>query len=173
MTITVQTFLFVFSEIRWEVIVCFVDIGGTDDYHCLNFLVCVQWVVINSTNINKSNNHLSSYLTEHKRESLDSNGHQIHQYQQSKRWEVIVCFVDIGGIDDHHCLNFFFVFSELRWEVIVCFAEHQKESFHSKWSSIPSISTKQTITSYHNSLNTKNRWLFVLLILVELMTITV
>jgi hypothetical protein len=27
---------------------------------------------------------------------------------------VIVCFVDIGGIDDHYCLNFFFVFSELR-----------------------------------------------------------
>jgi hypothetical protein len=23
--------------------------------------------------------------------------------------EVIVCFVDIGGIDDHHCLNFLFV----------------------------------------------------------------
>jgi hypothetical protein len=33
---------------------------------------------------------------------------------------VIVCFVDIGVIDDHHCL-----------EVIVC----------------PTISTKQTITS--------------------------
>ena len=25
------------------------------------------------------------------------------------RWEVIVCFVDIGGIDDHHCLNFLYV----------------------------------------------------------------
>jgi hypothetical protein len=23
------------------------------------------------------------------------------------RWEVIVCFIDIGGIVDHHCLNFF------------------------------------------------------------------
>jgi hypothetical protein len=22
---------------------------------------------------------------------------------------VIVCFVDIGGIDDHHCLNFLFI----------------------------------------------------------------
>jgi hypothetical protein len=25
------------------------------------------------------------------------------------RWEVIVCFVDIGGIDDHQCLNFPFI----------------------------------------------------------------
>ena len=25
------------------------------------------------------------------------------------RWEAIVRFVDIGGIDDHHCLNFLFV----------------------------------------------------------------
>ena len=25
------------------------------------------------------------------------------------RWEVIVCFVDIGGIVDHHCLYFVFV----------------------------------------------------------------
>ena len=25
------------------------------------------------------------------------------------RWEVIVCFVDIGGIVDHHCLNFLFI----------------------------------------------------------------
>ena len=25
------------------------------------------------------------------------------------RWEVIVHFVDIGGIDDHHCLNFLFI----------------------------------------------------------------
>jgi hypothetical protein len=24
-------------------------------------------------------------------------------------WEVIVCFVDIGGIVDHHCLNFLFI----------------------------------------------------------------
>jgi hypothetical protein len=25
------------------------------------------------------------------------------------RWEVIVCFVYIGGIVDHHCLNFLFI----------------------------------------------------------------
>jgi hypothetical protein len=34
----------VFSELRWEVIVCFVDIGGIGDYYCLNFLSSVQWV---------------------------------------------------------------------------------------------------------------------------------
>jgi len=27
--------------------------------------------------------------------------------------EVIVCFVDIGGITDHHCLNFLFIFIQL------------------------------------------------------------
>jgi len=25
------------------------------------------------------------------------------------RWEVIVCFVDIGGIDNYHSLNFLFI----------------------------------------------------------------
>jgi hypothetical protein len=25
------------------------------------------------------------------------------------RWEVVICFVDIGGIDGHHCLTFFSV----------------------------------------------------------------
>ena len=33
-----------FSELRREVIVCFVDIGGIDDHYCLNFHFCVQWV---------------------------------------------------------------------------------------------------------------------------------
>jgi hypothetical protein len=40
-------------------------------------------MVINSTNINKTSNHISP------EESLN----------------VIVCFVDMGGIVDHHCLN--------------------------------------------------------------------
>jgi hypothetical protein len=61
-------------------------------------------MVINSTNINKTNNHLSP------KESLYSDGQQLHWHQQNKQsphtWEVIVCFVDIGGIDDHYCLNF-------------------------------------------------------------------
>ena len=42
-------------------------------------------MVINSTNINITNNHLSSLLTEHNKESLNSNGHQFHQYQHNKQ----------------------------------------------------------------------------------------
>ena len=38
---------FVFSELRREVVVCFVDIGGIDDYHCLNFLFIIQIQFIN------------------------------------------------------------------------------------------------------------------------------
>jgi hypothetical protein len=54
-------------------------------------------MVINSTNINKT-----------KQSPLNKDGHQCdHLYL-----EVIVCFVDIGGIDDHLCL-----------EVIVCFVD--------------------------------------------------
>jgi hypothetical protein len=64
------------------------------------------------------------------KESLKSDGHQFHQYHKKKshnldfqrhvqvsifvfsqlRWEVIVCFVDIGGFIDHHCLELLFVF---------------------------------------------------------------
>ena len=36
-------------------------------------------MVNNSTNINKTNNHLSP------KESLNSNGQQFHQYQQNKQ----------------------------------------------------------------------------------------
>ena len=25
------------------------------------------------------------------------------------RWEIIICFVDIGGVVDHHCLNILFI----------------------------------------------------------------
>jgi hypothetical protein len=31
------TTLHVFSELWWDVIVCFVDIGGIFDHHCLKF----------------------------------------------------------------------------------------------------------------------------------------
>jgi hypothetical protein len=37
------------------------------------------------------------------KESLSSDGQQFHQYQQNKRKFKLV---DIGGIVDHHCLNF-------------------------------------------------------------------
>jgi hypothetical protein len=53
-------------------------------------------------------------------------------------WEVIVCFVDIDGIVDHHCL-----------ERLVCFVYIGGIVGHHclRWSTIPPISTKQTITS--------------------------
>jgi hypothetical protein len=74
MTITVYVFFFVFSELRWEVIVCFVDIGGIDYHYCLSFLSCVQWVKMRG----------------HKKESLNSNGNQFHQYQQNKQSPLIL-----------------------------------------------------------------------------------
>jgi hypothetical protein len=53
-------------------------------------------MVNNSTNINNANNNLSP------QESLNSDGQQLTFF----RGEIIVYFVDIGGIVDHHCLNF-------------------------------------------------------------------
>jgi hypothetical protein len=47
-------------------------------------------MAINSTNINKTNNHLSSSLTEHKKENLNNDGHQFHQYQQNKHSPAIL-----------------------------------------------------------------------------------
>jgi hypothetical protein len=48
-------------------------------------------MVINCTNINKTNNHLSS------KESLNSDGHQFHQYQQNQQSPLtltsLACFV--------------------------------------------------------------------------------
>jgi hypothetical protein len=39
-----RTWVGVFSEWRWEVIVCFVDIGGIVDHHCINFLFTTQFL---------------------------------------------------------------------------------------------------------------------------------
>jgi hypothetical protein len=58
LTIAVSTFL-----------ACFVDIGEIDVHRCLNF----PWMINNFTNIKKTN-----------KESLNSDGHQFHQYQQNK-----------------------------------------------------------------------------------------
>jgi hypothetical protein len=35
--------------------------------------------------------------------------HVLFMYSMVWGWEVVVCFVDIGGIADHHCLNFLFI----------------------------------------------------------------
>jgi hypothetical protein len=44
------------------------------------------------------------------KESLNSDGQQFYQYQQNEQspslGEVTVHFVDIGGIVEHHSLNF-------------------------------------------------------------------
>jgi hypothetical protein len=54
------------------VIDCFVDIGGIDDHYCLPPISAKQTI----------SSHLHSLNT--KKESLNSNGHQFHQYQQNK-----------------------------------------------------------------------------------------
>jgi hypothetical protein len=51
-------------------------------------------MVNNSTNIHKT------------KQSLNSDGQQFHQYPQNKTKLTFFCFVDIGGIVDHHCLSF-------------------------------------------------------------------
>jgi hypothetical protein len=62
LTITVKTFF------------CFVDIGRIVDHHYLNFLLVFLTVMVNnSSNINKP------------KESLNSDGQQFLQYQQTKR----------------------------------------------------------------------------------------
>jgi hypothetical protein len=61
-----------------------------------------------------SDGHQFRQYQQNKQSPLNSDGHQLHQYQQNKQSPLnkIVCFVDIGGIVDHHCLV-----------VIVCFVD--------------------------------------------------
>jgi hypothetical protein len=54
-------------------------------------------MVNNATNIKITNHHLSP------KESLNSDGQQFHQFPKG---EVMVRFVNIGGIVNHHCLSF-------------------------------------------------------------------
>jgi hypothetical protein len=114
-------------------------------------------MVNNSTKINKINNNLSP------KEILNSEGQQFHQYQQDKllilvelltfsvktffRWEIIVCFVDIGRIVNHHCLDFLYE----RGFCLSCWY------WWNCWPSLFKISLGE-------------RLLFILLILVELLT---
>ena len=102
---------FVFSELRWEVIVCFVDIGGIDDHYCLNFLFCVQWVKMRG-------DCLFCWYWWNWWPLL----FKLSFLFSELRWEVIVCFVDIGGIDDHYCLNFLFCVQwvKMRGDCLFC-----------------------------------------------------
>ena len=38
----VVVFFFVFNNLRGEAVVCFVDVGGIVDHHCLNFPVTMS-----------------------------------------------------------------------------------------------------------------------------------
>ena len=94
-------------------IVCFVNIDGIDDHYWLNFLSCVQWVKMRG-------DCLFCWYWWNWWPLLFKLSFFVFS---ELRWEVIVCFVDIGGIDDHYCLNFLFCVRELRWKVIVCFVD--------------------------------------------------
>jgi hypothetical protein len=61
-------------------------------------------MVINSTNINKTiTSHLNWTHCQHKKD------HDIWHCKSRSWLGTGDCFVDIGGIDDHHCLNFPFI----------------------------------------------------------------
>ena len=55
--------LFVFSELRWEAHVRFVDIGGIIDHHLLNFLFIVNIQSNLSYVTFQGNNEIWSYMT--------------------------------------------------------------------------------------------------------------
>ena len=64
----------VFSALWWEVVVCFVDICGIVDHHCLNFLfITNQWKIAWVFNLLW-------------KESLNSGVEQFHPYQQNEQW---------------------------------------------------------------------------------------
>jgi hypothetical protein len=72
---------------------CFVDIGGSVDHHCLNFLLfCWYW-----RNFWLSLFKLSFVLL-------------ILVELSTITLSTFFCFVDIGGIIDHHCLKFLLLF---------------------------------------------------------------
>jgi hypothetical protein len=55
-----------FSRFRWKVIVCFVNIGGTVDHHCLNFLFIILYVLKNglaADDLRPYQNRLQMYIS--------------------------------------------------------------------------------------------------------------
>jgi hypothetical protein len=57
----------------------------------------------NSTNINKTNNHLSTVMVNNSTNINKANNHLSTVMVNNSTNIKIVCFVDIGGIVDHHC----------------------------------------------------------------------
>ena len=92
---------FMFSELRWEVIVYFVDISGIEDHYCLIFLSGVQWVKMRG-------DCLFCWYWWNWWPLLCKLS---FLFFSELRWEVIVCFVDIGGIDDHLLFKLYFLCS--------------------------------------------------------------
>ena len=43
------------------------------------------------------------------------------------RWEVIVGFLDIGGIDDHHCLNFLFINNNAHDKIVLIYTRKRSK----------------------------------------------
>jgi hypothetical protein len=69
------------------VIVCYVDLGGIDDHHCLEVIVCCHQFHQDQQNkqspIN-SDGHQFHQDQQNRQSSLNSDGHQFHQDQQNK-----------------------------------------------------------------------------------------
>jgi hypothetical protein len=59
------------------VIVCFVDIGGIVDHHCLEVTVCFV-----DTPLNSDGQQFNQYQ-QNKQLPLNSDGQQFHHYQQN------------------------------------------------------------------------------------------
>ena len=136
-----KAFFFVFSELRWEVIVCFVDIGGIDDHYCLSLLFCVQWVKMRGDclfwwywwnwwpSLFKLSRLYSVCYDERLlfvllilMEWMTITVYTLCFVFGELRWEVTVCFADIGGIDDLYCLNFLVCFQwvKMRGDCLLC-----------------------------------------------------
>ena len=169
-----------FSEIRWEVIVCFFDIEWNWWPSLFKLFFCVQWVTMRGDclfcwywwNWWPLLVKLSFCL-----QWVKMGGDCLFCWYWwnwwlsllklscfcSVRylWEVIVFFIDIGGIDDHYCLSFLVCVQwvKMRGDCLL---------FWYWWNWWPSL-----FKLFLCSVSYDERWLFVLLTLMELMTITV
>jgi hypothetical protein len=88
---------------------------------------------------------------------------------------VIVCFVDIGGIVDHHCLEvivFFFILVQQNKQSPLNSDGQQFNQYQQNKQSPPNSDGQQFHQYQKNKQSPPNR-LFALLILMELLTITV
>jgi hypothetical protein len=79
------------------VIVCFVDLSGIDDHHCLEVIVC--FVDICGIEPLDSDGHQFHQDQQNKQSPLNSDGHQFHQDQQNRQSPfVLLIFVELMTI---------------------------------------------------------------------------